>query len=329
MANTSKRIVELDSLRGIAAIFVMIYHYFYRFDVLYKHPHFETKWASIGVFGVELFFLISGFVIFWSIRNIKKNLPFLISRFTRLYPTFWVAIIISFTLVCIFGLPGREVSIKEMFLNFFMFHGYLNIPSVDGVYWTLMIELSFYFWIFLLLILKKTKQIDYFLILFLIPSLCYNLDFFHCPDKVASFFLLKYISFFSIGIFFYKLKTNQCKTSTYIAFTLAFITSLCTSKMTYIPIILFIHLLFFISIKEYSKILRSRVLVFLGNISYPLYLIHQNLGYIIIREFYKNDFNPLLGILLAFVFSILLAWAIHTSIEKPSSKYLKKRLLSL
>lgn len=154
-----KRLNELDGLRGIAALIVVFYHYITRYDQLYGHSFNVPVLFELGRFGVHLFFIISGFVIYWSISKIENPLDFIWSRFSRLYPPFWVALILTFLIVSILSLPNREVGSSTFILNFLMFHEYLGIKHVDGVYWTLTIELSFYFWILIIVCSRQIKNI--------------------------------------------------------------------------------------------------------------------------------------------------------------------------
>lgn len=82
-----KRLIELDALRGIAALSVVIYHYTTRYNSLYGHDSFlDNNYFHYCSQGVQLFFMISGFVIFLTLNHIKKPMDFVISRFSRLYP---------------------------------------------------------------------------------------------------------------------------------------------------------------------------------------------------------------------------------------------------
>lgn len=58
----AERLIELDSLRGIACISVMLFHYTYYYDNNWKHSQEPLVLFENGRYGVELFFLISGFV---------------------------------------------------------------------------------------------------------------------------------------------------------------------------------------------------------------------------------------------------------------------------
>ena len=63
------RLLVLDSLRGIAAILVVIFHYLYRYGEIYGHDFSSVDWVEYGEHGVSLFFMISGFVIYWRLDH--------------------------------------------------------------------------------------------------------------------------------------------------------------------------------------------------------------------------------------------------------------------
>ena len=98
--------------------------------------------AAYGWLGVELFFLISGFVICMS--SIGHTLgEFVTSRITRLYPAYWFAIVLTTAVLLLW--PGQSrCRWSDVAVNLTMFQSGYDLPSVDAVYWTLWIELHFY-----------------------------------------------------------------------------------------------------------------------------------------------------------------------------------------
>jgi peptidoglycan/LPS O-acetylase OafA/YrhL len=82
------RFRELDALRGFAAVGVVIFHYFALASRYWMFP-FEFE---IGNYGFQLFFVVSGFVIFWTLSRSSNLIDFTVSRFSRLYPTYWCAL---------------------------------------------------------------------------------------------------------------------------------------------------------------------------------------------------------------------------------------------
>jgi peptidoglycan/LPS O-acetylase OafA/YrhL len=67
-----------------------------------------------------------------------------------------------------------------------------------------------------------------------------------------------------------------------------------------------------------GEFLRIRLFVFLGTISYSLYLVHQNLGYVVINQFYNIGLSPQIGISAALIVSVLTAYLLTSRVEKPS-----------
>jgi peptidoglycan/LPS O-acetylase OafA/YrhL len=81
----------------------------------------------------------------------------------------------------------------------------------------------------------------------------------------------------------------------------------------------------FLATRNYLKFITIKPLVFLGMISYSLYLIHQNVGYAIIRELYKFDVHPYLSIAIAACISITLAITMTFAIEQPALHFLRTK----
>lgn len=93
------RFYEIDLLRFIAAISVVFFHYTYRgyaADNYSPIPFLEIgHFTRYGYLGVQLFFVVSGYVILLSVQG-KTLRQFFLSRITRLYPAFWVAVTLTF-----------------------------------------------------------------------------------------------------------------------------------------------------------------------------------------------------------------------------------------
>jgi peptidoglycan/LPS O-acetylase OafA/YrhL len=85
-----------------------------------------------------------------TLERTSRPADFLVSRFSRLFPAYWVAATVTFLTLQLAPDLGESVSYSEAIANSVMFHGLLGIPNIDGVYWTLFVELRFYWAIFLL-----------------------------------------------------------------------------------------------------------------------------------------------------------------------------------
>jgi peptidoglycan/LPS O-acetylase OafA/YrhL len=202
------RIKELDALRGLAALAVVFYHYTTQYDKLFGHTVGLNWQLPYGSFGVQLFFMISGFVIFLTLDRITKPMDFVVSRASRLYPPYWSAIIMTTAIVWTFGLHGEERNLFTTLTNFTMIQGVFEIPDVDGVYWTLLYELIFYCIIFTFFKWGNFKKIHWLIIIgLLINILNSTVDW--IPWKIQLFLLLQYNHLFSAGIIFYLIKKEE------------------------------------------------------------------------------------------------------------------------
>ena len=157
-----KRLGYLDTARGFAAIAVLIFH------VTLELPSNESQFVNIlqsffinifdlGKIGVVLFFIISGLVIPYSFKtnSLKLGLSsFAVSRFFRLYPVYWVSAIIGFVLYGTF-------SYEELLANLTMIQQILGYKNIIGLYWTLQIELIFYFLVSCVFLFKKLRDLNF------------------------------------------------------------------------------------------------------------------------------------------------------------------------
>ncbi|MEA5153977.1 acyltransferase [Raineyella sp.] len=151
------RFRELDGLRGIAALCVVLHHFTGGYQSRYPDappPLIEAAW---GAYGVQLFFFISGFVILMSAGRAQRPGDFAISRVSRLYPVYWIAVTLAIVLTIIFRVPQTPQSLWDRALNYTMVQRWLQVPNVDGVYWTLAVEMQFYVMVFILLWWTKCR----------------------------------------------------------------------------------------------------------------------------------------------------------------------------
>jgi peptidoglycan/LPS O-acetylase OafA/YrhL len=339
MMNKSKRLIELDALRGFAALGVVGYHYTTWYDQLYKHSPEVLIYFPKGKYGVELFFIISGFVIFMTLQKIKVDSDFLVGRFSRLFPAYWTAILLTFTVVAIAGFSDLAVKPYEALINLTMLQGFFNVPHVDQVYWTLEIELSFYtimFTLYKLKLLSNIERITVGWLLLLIMNVVFrHLFSFQVDPRVETALLLNNANLFIIGLMFYKIYTERASVIRYGIIAL----SLLIFKLEYsgagpknfhswseVLIVVFFIILFQLVLNKKMKFVRLDLFLFLGEISYSLYLIHQNIGYVIIRSLYGFNVNPNISILIAIAVSIILASIITFLVEKPMMRLIKAKI---
>jgi hypothetical protein len=144
---TKTRLDYIDGLRGIAVSAVFVQHV--ADYVMERAPGRSSVLRMIfvdsfdsGRFGIALFFLISGFVIPFSFRRPSAVLRFIITRFFRLYPAYWLSL--ATAIIVLYTFFSVNIGLDTILFNFTMFEMAFGRPVVLGPYWTLIIELIFY-----------------------------------------------------------------------------------------------------------------------------------------------------------------------------------------
>jgi peptidoglycan/LPS O-acetylase OafA/YrhL len=157
------RVNEIDLLRFLAVMAVVIHHYAFRgyaADDMSVMPYpLLAPIAQYGYLGVHLFFTISGFVILMTAGSgdLRK---FIVSRIARLYPAFWVCCTITFIATLIIGGTHYHATVTQYLANMTMLSGFIGVESIEGAYWSLFIEMQFY--AFVAIVLVKFTKHSYF-----------------------------------------------------------------------------------------------------------------------------------------------------------------------
>lgn len=325
--NKSNRLLELDVIRGIAALGVVLFHYTSRYNEIYGHSEELIIYFPYGNYGIELFFIISGLVIFMTLERTKRSSDFMFGRFSRLYPAYWAAVIVTFTIVSVAGLPDREVSFGEALLNLTMFQEFLKVPDVDGVYWTLTLELSFYIIMF---ILHKAKLLKYinsivvvWLLLMILAFVLEEYAFLEIPSNINNFLILDYANLFIVGIILYKINKEGFSPKKFAIIAACILAYNLEHSWQEVLLVAAFIVLFYLTIKKQFAFINWMPLIFLGTISYPLYLIHQNIGYVTIRKLYQYNVDPNISVLIAIILVIILSTLITFLVEKPMLDFLR------
>lgn len=339
-----KRLLELDCLRGIAALMVVIFHFGT------GEREVPLNISRYGCTGVDLFFMISGFVIFLTLNKTNNYKDFLISRFARLYPAYWVCVSITFTLMWLVYFHAADAYYKPEFrpylINLTMLQFYLKAPNLDGPYWTLIIELLFYVFMLGVLLLKKLNRIEDIGLGMVLLSITNELLFkkhvyplyyalsVHIP-------VMNHIPLFVAGIIFYKIKFEGPSLKRWLIIGLCVInqiglynyagaTQLEMTRIEYMAFIVLFYAIFILY--SYNKLgfIINRPLLYLGQISYSLYLIHQYISLKILLPFltspkgwHLNYWVAAFGVVLPLV--IIIATLINRFIEVPAMVYIKRK----
>jgi peptidoglycan/LPS O-acetylase OafA/YrhL len=147
LADGTGRLRYVDALRGIAALLVLWLHVSNSYRGLGSGSGWIDDFVAnidVGRIGVVVFFLISGFVIPFSIRpdSAAPIGAFVIRRVFRIYPAYWLSVPLA---ACVFyWVLGAPFPASTLVANFTLLQSVFGLPNAEGVYWTLLVELAFY-----------------------------------------------------------------------------------------------------------------------------------------------------------------------------------------
>ncbi len=345
-----QRIKFLDGLRGIAILLVVFYHAYARYpDVA---PYLTNTYGEFPIFkygfwGVQLFFLISGFVILMTLEKSKSFLQFIGKRWLRLFPAMLIVTILIYTTAGI--LSERPLGIPRLIDTLpgltFMEPSWLSyifkttINPLETVFWSLYVEVKFYF-IFgiLYFTLGKKKAITGMVVLFasalifnLLASVYSSFEFLGALTMQLGF---PSFAWFSIGALAYLYYTE--KKAKYLVFIFSLLVIgqfiMGSNDIMEIVCLIIIIMLFMLPIcfEKIRFLYSNKFLLLIGFVSYPLYLIHSNATMALTIKLH-NNFSVIAKILLPFIpmgIMILIAYIIAKFIE-PNLKDFIQRIIDL
>ncbi len=339
----SVRLPELDLLRFFAALAVVLFHYAFRghaADGLTEmHVPALEPVARYGFLGVHLFFMISGFVILMTAGDASFR-KFVASRASRLLPAFWVCCTLSFAATLAFGGGRFTASWPQYLVNLLMLGGGFGQQPIDGAYWSLGTELRFYRLVAIVLLFRQIHRAERWLYVWLALTVLVEL----VPAiKLKGFLITDYAGFFIGGAACYLIRLHGLSPARIALVAAAWALSLHHEAQLVaefdenfpaapigLPVVATAMSAFYLAMLALA--LRTRPIVahpawvWLGAISYPLYLLHQNLGYMAFNLAGGALDRDLLfwGVIAA---AIALALAVHLAVERPFARRIKAALL--
>lgn len=331
-----RRIVELDALRALAAINLVLFHFTHVYSVKFGYSSSLGFEWPFGAYGVEMFFILSGFVNSMSLLRRGKPVDFVAARLIRIIPIFLLVIIANVWILQLAPM-NQQVPTSQFLANMTLMPRVLGYECLDPVMWTLQIEMMFYATLIGLYKLGALKR--YFLgwgtLLVLSLTVCPMLDawteahagssWFELATAIRRVLLLDFVPLFAIGFLLYMIKTDTGKRWQNIIGVLAAAAvfhSIDHGKHNPLATALIIGL---VTLSAYGKVppLRFRPLVYVSTISYALYLCHNNLGCALIHRFDSLGIAPPVCFAIGIVFSFALAIIITNRIEQPITTALR------
>lgn len=318
----SNRIQILEPLRGLAALGVCLFHFTNGGNI--NTIEALKNFGSYGWLGVEIFFVISGFIIPLSMYRAgyklgNNSVKFIIKRIIRLDPPYIVSLIIVIILMyassIMPGFAGQKPDLDA--IQILLHLGYLNAFFdyfwLNPVYWTLAIEFQYY--LLIAIMYPILVNANYYLRNGLILLL------FIAPLSISSErYIIHYLALFGLGIVSFQFYINIIDKRTLFIYLFIFSVfgyfSLGKIGVT-IGLITALIILF-------VRVNSSKPFVFLGSISYSLYLIHVPIGGRVVNlggRFADTFFEQIIVFLAALAVSITAAYIIFLLVERPAQKW--------
>lgn len=350
MTNNNKRFEHIDSMRAIAALLVVWLHTSEIFskiaapsvqDALYDVAHF----FDFGRIGVVIFFAISGFVIPASLNGSRLEgvRSFLIKRFFRMYPLYWLSI--PFGLITSWYIWDKEISSNMVLWNLTMVQEAAGYQSIQGLYWTLQTELVFYALCVLLFVSGLLRSV------WVLSALAGMFTVAHLGPPILAVLGVQIPSItipwlatmcLNLGVMFwgalFRSWVDQRGSSFPVLANLplfGFVLAWCCLALYAVKMISINHAYWELcapyaigvlsfALMTLSEKVTSRGLVWLGTISYSIYLFHPVVMYSISRAVQTSDMEWIKGwttgsyMLLTVVLTVLLSAMTYRFVELPS-----------
>ncbi|GGC11125.1 acyltransferase family protein [Cellulomonas carbonis] len=341
------RLHALDGVRFLAAAGVVLYHFVARWHTGWGEAPGERfpvlgHVATYFALAPELFFVVSGFVILWTAwgRSVPQVAA---SRLARIYPAYWTALALTSLLLLVLWRDGKQVSLGEVAVNATLLQELVGVRHVDGVYWTLWVELRFYALVLLLVAVGVTRsRVLAFAGLWPVAGLAAELSGAHVLQEVL---ISRYAPLFAGGMLLYLIHRDGHARLPWALVGLNVAIALSTivpaqmgslSRNTvfepnpWILAALTVGCFATVAVVALTRV--SQVswapLAALGALTYPLYLVHEYWGWWAIAQLSAHlPTYVTLGV--AVVLSVALAAALHHAVERHAAPWARRRLEEL
>ncbi|MET9804311.1 acyltransferase [Streptomyces sp. NPDC006368] len=347
-AGPPPRLYALDALRVVAALSVLAFH-FTGVDAATK-----ANWGvnpkelfpglfpvtSYGSYGVQLFFIISGFVICLSAWGRTPG-QFVRARFLRLFPAYWFSVVLAFLVWRAIPDGQRKIpSVSDSLTNLTMFQVPLSAQHLVGAYWTLWVELTFYL-VFLVVVWKGLdyQRVSVFCWVWLLACVLAQQDqdvpllgIFAQPLNTALFVagIAMYLMYrFGpdlklwglLGASWLVMQSDLVEHADHLRHDKGM------DRDPYIAlalVTLFYLLVLAVALHKLDRV-NWKWLSTAGALVYPLYLLHEELGWAMIRRLYGH-LGAWPTLLLTTGALIVASWLVQRFVERPSQRWLRNAL---
>lgn len=319
----ARRMRALDGLRGLAALGVVAYHYL-------------DKPAYYGLLGVELFFVISGFVILMTLERTRSLSQFAVGRVCRLYPAYWLSVVTAGLFLWATGKAAGQ----SILVNATMLQAFLYVPNIISAYWTLAYELVFYVAVAILFAAKRLEDVAIVAVVWLVFMILFRGAILltghghglYNDWMVQSLLMPQFGHLFIAGMMLYRINTGQATIPTWTALALSVLYSFFgrTDWAHIGPLLYFtVDAAFIAAVWAASTgrvaVFAMPLLVSLGVCSYSLYLLHLPVKLVLSHLFAQWSGQPWFPFVVLFPAAVAAALLSQRYVERPAQLWAKKR----
>jgi peptidoglycan/LPS O-acetylase OafA/YrhL len=341
MSDTSSRLKTIDGLRGIAALAVVVFHLGEASRVSYGDwvPAWVAWTIHQGSLGVDVFFVLSGFVIAYSVRSATYTVGFLgsfaVRRLVRLDPPYWVAIVLETALIWLsLKIVAAKValpSVSQTVAHLAYMQHFLGLGDIVPVFWTLCFEVQFYLFLIGMLVLgtavRRYTSTDYLAFAaftaFYVLSLVMRYQLIEL--RVPGLALVRWYQFF-LGVLVWWVVAGKARARTLLGAWVLLVAAILwsgASPLETLPVAISGLLWWSYRRDRMASMLSWGPWQFLGAISYSLYLFHSSIGWRLVRapDIFFGVAPAWWGVLIIYIGAILGAvgcsWVAWRYCERP------------
>jgi peptidoglycan/LPS O-acetylase OafA/YrhL len=332
---------ELDLLRLGASLMVMCAHYFsgvtahnrqsLAHGAIYRYDSDVERFATLGLLGVDVFFMISGFVIALSAEG-RSARDFLVARLARILPAFWLCCLLTFTFISL-DPAYRMVTAPQLLANMLFVARPMGFEFVDAVYWSLVIELRFYLMVALVIALGLYRHYGWLLLGWLGAALFE--EFGRMPGMLRFLLIPQYAHFFIAGGALFMIRQRRQSGLAWLLLIASLALGVVRAQahlssvradLGWAPaaVVLIAAAILWLAATGRSAGLGRPWMMVAGALTYPLYLIHEDLGFMFLRHVQVLN-SPLYTTLCAMVLFFAVAHLIARGVERPAIAWVRRR----
>jgi peptidoglycan/LPS O-acetylase OafA/YrhL len=333
------RLARLDLLRVVAVLAVIAFHWLFRGPVTgvsgpIRFPGLEGV-AVYGYFGVDLFFTLSGFVIAWSADG-RDAIGFARARLLRLWPAFAVSVSLTAAVLAWAADPALPVTAAQWLANLTFLPHLFGQRFVDSAYWSIVVELVFYGWVLLALATGLWRRHPAWLGWGWLALSAINLKLGSVAfDRLV---LASFAGEFLAGIVLYRLRVDGPSAGRLAMLAAAMAVQVAhgmvnaadlTTQYGVVPdlrIVALLHLAIFALVSLAVPLRAGPTAASLartaGLMTYPAYLLHQNLGTVALARLAAAGIDPIAALAVMGATLLAASWLIAAFIEPAGRRLL-------